>query len=98
MENPGGCPGGCLHLKLIDALLLELWAEIFGNLWSSSSGNSTTTTHCHCFKYLSDVLLNKGFSVSYTDDNNKTIDIDIGTKNVLLIFISGQTGNYLSDN
>ena len=32
------------------------------------------------------------------DDNNKTIDIDIGTKNFVLIFISGQTGNYLSDN
>ena len=84
-----------MHLKLIDALLLELWAEILGNLCFSSSGDSTTTTttHCHCFKHLSDVLLNKGFSVRYTDDNNKTIDIDTGTKNFLLIFISGFTVN-----
>ena len=32
VQNSGGCPGACLHLKLIDVLLLELWAEILGNL------------------------------------------------------------------
>ena len=54
-----------------------VFVEILGNACFSSSGDSTTAKHCHCFQINTDVLVMKGFSVQTTDD-------------FLLLFISGQ--------
>ena len=90
--KPRGLPRGCSCLELIDALLLELWAEI---LCFSSCGDSTKQSTVTVSNTRMMFCLTRAFQFDTQMITIKQSTLTLGPKN---FFFSGQTGELLPDN